>query len=155
MADRMEPFAIVGVSFRMPQEAVDENSFWDVLSAKKNLMTEWPKDRVNIDSFYESEDENKHNKVRFSLVEVSIRYYLCDADISEKIWLISHEQLHARGAHFIDEDLGVFDASFFSISPKEAAAMDPQQRWALEAAFHALENGRWYQINAEFFSLST
>lgn len=23
--------------------------------------------------------------------------------------------------------------------------MDPQQRWALEAAYHALENGRWHR----------
>lgn len=59
----MEPVAIVGLSFRMPQEAVDEDSFWSVLEARKNLMTEWPKDRVNIDSFYEARNERKQNKV--------------------------------------------------------------------------------------------
>lgn len=75
MANHMEPFAIVGVSFRMPQEAVDEESFWNVLAAKKNLMTEWPKERVKIDSFYEGERENKYNKVRFSLIAVSIPTY--------------------------------------------------------------------------------
>ncbi|KAK7705779.1 hypothetical protein SLS63_014073 [Diaporthe eres] len=94
----------------MPQEAVDEHSFWHVLETKKSLMTPWPKDRANLESFYEGVSENKHN------------------------------ELHAHGGHFIDEDPGVFDASFFSISPREAATIDPQQRWALEAAYHAVEN---------------
>ncbi|RYP11616.1 hypothetical protein DL765_007664 [Monosporascus sp. GIB2] len=44
------------------------------------------------------------------------------------------------GGHFIKEDLSVFDADFFSISPAEATAMDPMQRWLLEAAYRALEN---------------
>ncbi|KAI1828360.1 putative polyketide synthase [Xylaria intraflava] len=45
-----------------------------------------------------------------------------------------------RGGHFIEEDLSLFDANFFSISPAEAAAMDPMQRWLLEVTYQALEN---------------
>ncbi|KAM7195035.1 ketoacyl-synt domain containing protein [Rhypophila sp. PSN 637] len=48
--------------------------------------------------------------------------------------------LHVRMAHFLKEDPGAFDAPFFSISPAEAAAMDPQHRCLLEASYHALEN---------------
>ncbi|KAF2868359.1 hypothetical protein BDV95DRAFT_500684 [Massariosphaeria phaeospora] len=103
--EAMEQFAIIGLSFVLPQEAVDETRLWDVLENGKNLMTEWPKSRAAVDSFYDG---------------VS--------------------QLHGRGGHFIKEDPAVFDAPFFSIPVKEAIAMDPQQRWALEAAYHALEN---------------
>lgn len=42
--------------------------------------------------------------------------------------------------HFIKESLGNFDAPFFSITPIEAAAMDPQHRFLLETAYRALEN---------------
>ena len=42
--------------------------------------------------------------------------------------------------HFIKEDLSLFDAPFFSITAKEAAGMDPQQRLMLEVAYEGLEN---------------
>ncbi|KAI0166896.1 hypothetical protein GGR52DRAFT_581670 [Hypoxylon sp. FL1284] len=54
--------------------------------------------------------------------------------------LMECKQLSSRGGYFTREDPGVFDAPFFSITPKEAASMDPQQRWMLEAAYRAMEN---------------
>ncbi len=38
------------------------------------------------------------------------------------------------------EDLDMFDAGFFGLSPKDAAIMDPQHRIFLECAWQALEN---------------
>lgn len=60
----MEPIAIVGVSFKMPQEAVDEAAFWKVLTARKNLMTEWPRTRADVDSFLEN-GSKRPNTVSF------------------------------------------------------------------------------------------
>lgn len=57
--------AIVGMSFRLPQDVVDEASFWDVLAHRKCLQTEWPSDRVSVDGFYD-ESRTKSNTVRNS-----------------------------------------------------------------------------------------
>ncbi|KAI1211797.1 ketoacyl-synt-domain-containing protein [Annulohypoxylon truncatum] len=42
--------------------------------------------------------------------------------------------------HFIDEDIRVFDTSFFSIPADEARAIDPQQRVLLEVSVEALDS---------------
>jgi acyl transferase domain-containing protein len=51
--------------------------------------------------------------------------------------LISHVDRHA---HFLQQDFKVFDAPFFSITPKEAKAMDPTHRILLEATYEGFEN---------------
>ncbi|KAG0155247.1 hypothetical protein PDIDSM_821 [Penicillium digitatum] len=44
------------------------------------------------------------------------------------------------GAHFLKEDIALFDAPFFNITLQEAQSMDPQQRIFLECVYEALEN---------------
>lgn len=48
----MEPIAVVGFSFRLPQGAEDEDTFWDLLEKGKNVMTEWPESRAHIDGLF-------------------------------------------------------------------------------------------------------
>ena len=55
-----EPIAIIGLSFKLPQEATDESNFWKVLSERKNLSTEWPKDRFTMDSLFSEEEVCSH-----------------------------------------------------------------------------------------------
>lgn len=50
-------------------------------------------------------------------------------------------QFPLKGAHFVDGDVGAFDAPFFTIGPGEAAEIDPQSRILLETTYRALENG--------------
>ncbi|TVY81978.1 Asperfuranone polyketide synthase afoG, partial [Lachnellula suecica] len=47
---------------------------------------------------------------------------------------------NVKGAHFLQEDPGCFDAAFFSYSGNLAAAVDPQYRLQLESTYEALEN---------------
>ncbi|KAF5603009.1 polyketide synthase [Fusarium subglutinans] len=48
--------------------------------------------------------------------------------------------MHVRAGYFLKEDLGNFDAAFFSLSAETAASMDPQFRLQLESVYEALEN---------------
>ncbi|NMO16194.1 type I polyketide synthase [Pyxidicoccus fallax] len=41
---------------------------------------------------------------------------------------------------FVDQPLGAFDAMFFGMSPREAAYLDPMQRWLLEVSWEAFED---------------
>ena len=50
--DILEPVAIVGLAFRFPQGAVDEDSFWEKLMNKECTSTEFPKDRLNVNAFH-------------------------------------------------------------------------------------------------------
>ncbi|RSM05543.1 hypothetical protein CDV31_009534 [Fusarium ambrosium] len=100
-----EDIAIVGYSFKLPQDVDDDCSLWDVLSKRRNLMTDCPKSRIDSESFV----TNKHHT------------------------------FHGHRGHFINEDLGLFDAPFFSVTANEAAAMEPMQRWTLETTYHAFE----------------
>ncbi|KAK4155992.1 hypothetical protein C8A00DRAFT_13013 [Chaetomidium leptoderma] len=51
-----------------------------------------------------------------------------------------HGTTNAAKAYFLDQDHRAFDTSFFNISPKEAEAIDPQQRMMLEVVYEALES---------------
>ncbi len=44
------------------------------------------------------------------------------------------------GAAALMDRIDLFDAEFFGVSPRQAAAMDPQQRHLLELSWHALEH---------------
>ncbi|KAI1800129.1 polyketide synthase [Daldinia bambusicola] len=48
--------------------------------------------------------------------------------------------MNANGGYFIQEDVRLFENTFFGINNMEAAYMDPQQRKLLEVVFECLEN---------------
>lgn len=60
--DRLEPIAVIGLSLEFPQEAKTPETFWKMLTEKRCAMTDWPKDRMNLDAFYHA-DGNRSDTV--------------------------------------------------------------------------------------------
>jgi len=104
-----EPIAIVGMGCRFPGGANTPESFWEVLYHRIDTVTEVPKDRWDVDTYYEPVLEN-----------------------------LLPGQTYCRSGSFL-EAVDQFDAHFFGISPREAIMMDPQQRLLLEVSWEALE----------------
>lgn len=84
----------------------------------------------NIAAFWKAILEGQELTKAFSNEE------LIDAGISRKR-IGSSQYVKIRG---ILDDIELFDADFFGISPHEAEVTDPQHRLFLECAFEALEN---------------
>lgn len=104
------PLAVVGLAFEFPEGVSEVETFWKMLCDGRNASTQFPKDRLNIESFYHPDPDRPGT-------------------------------INVRGGHFLESDLSAFDAPFFSITPAEAACMDPQHRRLLETTYHALEDG--------------
>ncbi len=49
----------------------------------------------------------------------------------------------------------MFDNGFFSVSPREARSMDPQQRVLLQTSYHALENAGYVPNSTPTFDPAT
>ena len=60
--DEVKPVAVIGFSFNFPQEATSAESFTSLLKEGRCAVTEFPKDRINIDAFY-STDANRTDTV--------------------------------------------------------------------------------------------
>ncbi|KAM0168080.1 hypothetical protein ACHAPF_011356 [Botrytis cinerea] len=106
---KIEPLAIIGLSFKFPQGMETAESLWEGLASNRSAWSPFPESRLNFDGIYDP-DTGRLNS--FPL----------------------------KGAHFVDGDLGAFDAPFFTIGPNEAAEIDPQSRILLEVTYRALEN---------------
>ncbi|KAL3259207.1 hypothetical protein ABHI18_005413 [Aspergillus niger] len=109
----LEPIAVIGFGLKFPQQASTPAGFWDLLIQGRSARTETPADRFNAEAFYKATATSDRQRPG---------------------------TIKTRHGHYIAESLDRFDAPFFSISPHEAECMDPQQRWLLEVAYHALEN---------------
>ncbi len=104
----LEPIAIVGIGCRFPGNCNSPSSFWEMLRNSQDAICEVPKDRWDIEDFYDPDP-------------------------------LAPGKMNTRWGGFL-KGVDLFDADFFSISPREAMHMDPQQRLLLEVAWEALDD---------------
>jgi hypothetical protein len=56
-----EPIAIIGFSFKFPDDADTPEGFWKMLMEQTNTARDFPADRINVNGHYRK--ENRHNSV--------------------------------------------------------------------------------------------
>ncbi|WP_067221784.1 SDR family NAD(P)-dependent oxidoreductase [Stappia indica] len=108
--DRAEPIAVIGLSGRYPG-ADTLDAFWENLRSGRDMVGEIPAERWGLEGFFEP-----------------------DADEA-----VASQRSYSRWGAFL-QDFAGFDPLFFRISPRDAAAMDPQERLFLMSAWEACED---------------
>lgn len=58
----LEPVVIVGFSLKFPEEATSSEAFWEMLDEGRCAMSDFPKDRLDIEAFYHP-DSNRNATV--------------------------------------------------------------------------------------------
>lgn len=118
------PIAITGLACRLPGDGKNLSQFWDSLCSGKCKFprSTSPSTGGTFTNLYlQLAAWTPIPKTRFNSDALSAS--------------IPH------GGHFLQEDISLFDSSFFRIPRAEARAMDPQQRLMLEVVYEALETG--------------
>ncbi|MFI5813785.1 SDR family NAD(P)-dependent oxidoreductase [Streptomyces sp. NPDC051643] len=105
-----EPIAIIGMSGRYPH-AANVGEFWENLKSGTHCIDEVPGDRWPLEGFFESDRRTA----------------------------VANGRSYSKWGGFVD-DFAAFDPLFFQIAPRDAYAMDPQERLFLQTAWEALED---------------
>ncbi|MFJ5034433.1 SDR family NAD(P)-dependent oxidoreductase [Streptomyces sp. NPDC088560] len=105
-----EPIAVIGMSGRYPK-AENVAEFWQNLKAGRDCVGEIPADRWALEGFFEP----------------------------DRAQAIATGRSYSKWGGFID-GFADFDPLFFHIAPRDAYAMDPQERLFLQAAWEVLED---------------
>lgn len=131
---KTEPIAIVGSSCRFPGDASSPSKLWDLLQEPRDLRKKIPVDRFNPDGFYNENGEYHGVCSSFNTHPPS-----SIGGMTDQKNICTYQSANVTQCYLTEEDPRLFDHSFFSINPKEAESMDPQQRILLETVYEGVE----------------
>ena len=112
----VEPLAIIGHAFRLPQEAVSIKGFMDMLDGARCASTDFPTDRFHIDAFYRQNGKRHEDVCLIGFVRVCLHLltfpsFLCEegtfcVKISQHLMpnsfplvqLMQHAWIHSKGS---------------------------------------------------------
>ncbi|MBE0533179.1 MAG: SDR family NAD(P)-dependent oxidoreductase, partial [Rhodospirillales bacterium] len=109
-ASANEPIAVIGIAGLYPG-AADLEGFWANLAAGRDSVGEIPAERWDLDGFFNPDRDEA----------------------------VARGMSYAKWGAFL-EGFADFDPLFFKIAPRDAAAMDPQERLFLMCAWQACED---------------
>ena len=112
MRSETMPIAIIGMACRFPGDAANVKGLWDMCCEGRSAWSAIPQSRMNSEAFFHP-NPSKTGSVCETL------------STSRSECTDMRTQFNARGAHFIKEDVALFDAPFFNISPYEAKVIEP------------------------------
>jgi acyl transferase domain-containing protein len=115
-----DDIAIIGLAGRFPF-AEHPQALWENLAAGRNCVSEIPANRWSWSEYFEA----------------------------DRIKAAEQGKSYGKWGGFISNH-DCFDALFFNISPREARAMDPQERLFLETAWSAIEDAGYTRASLSY-----
>ena len=115
-----DDIAIIGLAGRFPF-AENPQELWENLASGRNCVTEIPANRWNWSEHFEA----------------------------DRLKASEHGNSYGKWGGFL-KNHDCFDAMFFNISPREARAMDPQERLFLETAWSAIEDAGYTRASLTY-----
>jgi Beta-ketoacyl synthase, N-terminal domain len=103
------PIAIIGMSCKLPGDATSPEKLWELCAQGRDAWSEIPESRFNQKAFYHPEYER-----------VGMVWPLMTAAVNADL-----PKSNAKGAHFMKEDISLFDTSFFQFSTDVANVSGP------------------------------
>ncbi|MEE7626363.1 SDR family NAD(P)-dependent oxidoreductase [Methylobacter sp. Wu8] len=105
-----DAIAVIGMSCHFPQ-ADNVDDYWQILKSGQDCIREVPADRWPMQDFFDADPDRA----------------------------VEQGKSYSKWGGFLD-NVTDFDPLFFNISPKEAIAIDPQERLFLQTAWETLED---------------
>ncbi|KAH7398510.1 hypothetical protein BKA66DRAFT_605570 [Pyrenochaeta sp. MPI-SDFR-AT-0127] len=126
------PHSVHSGSGSSTPRGIDSSQYKNAPLAIVGMSMQFPDDANTPERFWNMIQEGRNASRKFPADRLGEAIYHPDSSRQDSISI--------NGGHFINEELGAFDAPFFNVSVSEAMSIDPHSRALMETTYRALEN---------------